>query len=328
MKLGTLVGIAIAASLTSVAAAQLTQKHTTTFTASGVPWPNFTCSFSCNGPTTTVNGIAALPKFSAEGTLTAVMLEFVANTGGSYAGQMSVPNPGFTGVTGSVVVNIMVTPPGSTALTGSNSLIHTVNANNQPFISIPLPPQVTGDGPDTLPPSRHAAFTGPGSINIPIKATFKQDVYPSNHSINGSFILGFSASVTVTYVYEPPDLGGASLGSAGLPSLAISGSLQPAPVGVLNLGLSNAAPLAPALLAIAGGPGLASPVAGGGVFHALPNPLFAPLSTDANGAFQASSPLPGGLPIGAQFVAQFVIGDAAAAGGFSVSNAIRLTTVP
>jgi WD40 repeat protein len=117
-------------------------------------------------------------------------------------------------------------------------------------------------------------------------------------------------------------LGGGLAGVAGVPQLSGAGSLQPA--STLELGLSDAAPLAVTTLVV----GLATinlPFKGG-VLVPAPDVVLAGLATDVGGAWQLPAVWPAGVPSGLQFFLQAWIPDAGGPAGFAASNGLQATT--
>lgn len=313
------------AALATTSAAQLTQAVSATFMPTGVSWPTFTCNLFCNGPTTTVNGNIVVPKFSAGLALSGIDVTLSSVNGGSYAGTLSVPMPGFTGVTGEVLPTITLSLPQSPSLVATSSLVATVNANNQPLIAIFLPTQNSGSA-GAVSAAGQPSFVGAGNISLPISASFKQNVYPSNHSITGKYTLGSTNTAVVTYKYQPSDLGGATSGQGGPPTQGATGSLQPN--GSLTLQLSNGAASSPAILGLIAGAPTPVPWPVGGTLWPLPNPLLFPAVTNAQGAASLVFAIPPSVPAGSTFTTQFGVLDGSAAGGIALSNALSLTTLP
>ena len=64
----------------------------------------------------------------------------------------------------------------------------------------------------------------------------------------------------------------------------------------------------------------------GGLLHTVPVLLVLNLSTNTGGQLHVSAVWPPGLPAGLDLWVQYGLADAAAMGGASLSNAVRLTT--
>lgn len=119
------------------------------------------------------------------------------------------------------------------------------------------------------------------------------------------------------------DLGFALPGTAGAPELAGTGTLAAGSPGALTL--SDAAPLAPALLSLSLG---SAPVPfKGGTLAAFPPLLQLPLGTDAGGGLSLPwAAWPAGLAPGTALVFQCAVQDAGAVHGVALSNALQGTT--
>lgn len=134
-------------------------------------------------------------------------------------------------------------------------------------------------------------------------------------------------SATQAYVAGPgspwTDLGFALPGAGGAPELAGSGTLVAGSAGALTL--SDAAPLAPALLFLSLG---STPVPfKGGTLAAFPPLLQLPLGTDAGGALSLPwAAWPAGIAPGTALVFQCAVQDAGAVQGVALSNALQALT--
>lgn len=116
------------------------------------------------------------------------------------------------------------------------------------------------------------------------------------------------------------DLGEALPGANGAPKLTGKGTLVPGTAA--NIGLSNAAPNAPAFLAISA-TSVPQPFMGGTLL-AFPIAFSTIVSTDASGKFSLPvASWPNSIPQGTKIYFQFAIADAGAPQGVALSNAIR-----
>jgi hypothetical protein len=130
-----------------------------------------------------------------------------------------------------------------------------------------------------------------------------------------------SYPVTPTAPGTWTDLGGGTAGSAGVPVLAGSGSLQPG--WPMALDLAHAPPGAPLLLWLSLAP---APVAKfGGTLHALPAVAQVLLMTDGAGTFHAGATWPAGLPSGLAITFQALIADPSVPPGLVLGNGLRAT---
>lgn len=308
----------------SIASAQLMQQHTETYAPSGIPWPNFSCNLFCNGPTTNVSGTVLIPKYQGPGTLVGVTVGATTQAGGSYSGFL--PNPGFAGVTAELKINYSVSTGGGSPATSSTSLINTVNANQSPFISIPLPTKTFAGPVVTVPPSAFANFTGQGSISLSVAGSFKQNVFPSSGTINGSYIPGATTTVTVTYLYDPEPLGGGTVSSFGAkPDISVGGTF--AAGAELVLGLTNGPPSTAAALFTAVGATTPVPL-GGGLLHPWPGPILIAVATDPVGELSILAPVSPAAVAGTVVTLQFAIVDSGLPIGFVLSDGVRMTVLP
>ena len=118
------------------------------------------------------------------------------------------------------------------------------------------------------------------------------------------------------------DLGGGTAGSAGVPTLAGSGPLQPG--WPLALDLAQAPPNAPLLLWLSFAP---TPLAKfGGTLHALPASAEILVASNGAGAFHGATTWPAGLPAATSLWFQALVKDVSATPGFTLSNGLRATT--
>ncbi|HTE05170.1 MAG TPA: hypothetical protein VK824_03160 [Planctomycetota bacterium] len=116
-------------------------------------------------------------------------------------------------------------------------------------------------------------------------------------------------------------LGGALAGSAGLPSLAGLGVLQPGqPMG---LALQGAAPGAATALIV--GTGTANLPFKGGVLVPTPDVIVQGLATDGAGELNLSATWPAGITV--PVIIQAWIADAGGVQGFSASNAVTTVVI-
>jgi len=118
------------------------------------------------------------------------------------------------------------------------------------------------------------------------------------------------------------DMGGASLGSNGKPTLSGTGTL--AAGANTTFDLVNAPPGAPMLswISFSASP---LPVLGGTLF-AIPfvSQLF--WSADVTGSLALATPWPAGIPAGTDVWIQYVVKDTGVLGGLTLSNGLKLTT--
>jgi len=141
------------------------------------------------------------------------------------------------------------------------------------------------------------------------------------------FAAGFGSSgvTDVVDVYTSPweELGGGTTGAGGQPTLAGFGSfVAGTPV---SLTLTDAPPAAPMLAWVSLG---ATPFpALGGTAHALPYALELLLSADGEGGAGLGTTWPVGIPTGTPLWFQFIVLDATAPPGLTLSNGL-LATVP
>jgi hypothetical protein len=118
------------------------------------------------------------------------------------------------------------------------------------------------------------------------------------------------------------DLGGASVGINGLPTMHVSGPLTAGSDLDINLvkAPANALMLFRASLT-------STPVnVVGGTLYAIPFDLQLILAADANGEFSTSAVVAPGAPPGVDFYFQFIVQDASSVYGITLSNAMMATT--
>jgi len=133
--------------------------------------------------------------------------------------------------------------------------------------------------------------------------------------------------VSFSEVTPPPppawtDLGSGLAGTAGVPALAGTGSLEAGSPG--SLALTAAKPSSVAMLFVSLS---SSPVSfKGGTLLAVPQLLLVPLSTGASGALALGFTWPPGVPAATALWFQYAIEDAAAVGGVALSNGLKALT--
>ena len=135
----------------------------------------------------------------------------------------------------------------------------------------------------------------------------------------------FSSAGTLQVVsgYQPwTDLGGASIGLNGPPSLVGAGPLLAGEPASVTLTDAPPSTLLLAWIAFASAP---FPVAGG-VVHTLPfaNQIF--VASNPTGSFTGATVWPGAIPPGTEVWFQIIVQDPSVVWGFTMSNGVKATT--
>jgi hypothetical protein len=165
---------------------------------------------------------------------------------------------------------------------------------------------------------RYAVFVPAGSWTLSFSlAGYAPVMQPVTVLAGGSVTLDIALAPLVPSGCSE-DVGGGKPGVAGVPVLALQGTLAPDSPGTLSLG--GAAPLAAATLVL----GLAELDAPfkGGTLVPVPNVLIG-LGTDAAGSLSLPFTWPAGVPAGADVWLQAWIDDASASQGLSASNGLH-----
>jgi hypothetical protein len=118
------------------------------------------------------------------------------------------------------------------------------------------------------------------------------------------------------------DMGGASLGSVGLPTLSGSGPLTAGSSLTIDLVNAPGGALMLAWLSFTSSPKTIY----GGTLYPFPDPIGFLLTADPAGALSITTTWPAGIPAGTDTFLQFLIKDTGAATKLTLSNALKLTT--
>ena len=189
---------------------------TGTWGPTGVSWPTFTCTINCPGATTNRTGTIAIPKYNGPGQLTQATIQLNWSVGGSYSGNHTGGQ--FAGIISQLDTTFCFSAPGVTQQCCSTSAVTSAPSPTPfPFVGFGINQAGCQIGPINVPAASLAQYTGTGTFNIPITASFVQRVFISLNSITGQYALGQNTLATATVTYCATEPGTVTVSGTGCP---------------------------------------------------------------------------------------------------------------
>lgn len=265
-----------------------------TWGPTGVSWPTFTCTINCAGVTTNRTGAITIPKYSGPGQLTQVTIQLNWSVGGSYSGTHTGGQ--FAGIISELGSTICFSAPGvNQQCCSTNAVTSAPSPTPFPFVGFGINQAGCQIGPINVSAASFSQYTGTGTINIPVTASFLQRVYISSGAITGQYALGQNTLVTATVTYCATEPGTATVEGTGCPGtngLTPQPSTNMAPnLGSASFALTIAAGLPGSAAVVCVANGEANIALGGGC-TLLIDPAFAILpAVTLDGAGAGAAPL-------------------------------------
>lgn len=262
------------------------------------------------GVTTTTRSLSVAKFPAALGTLLSTTVEVTFVESGVFAGSAFPLTMASIQGTNTALKSLTL-PWGQ----GLNFLLNhsgsTTVASGSPAFSIAYPQKTATTGQIAVPTGSTPLVTGMGTVNFQVSPIQWIQSAFSSSTWSGMFTMATEITATVRYTYLPAvtNLGGGTTGQNGVPQISVAGPLLPG--SNLTVSLTSAAPNAAVFLAAIVGPGMPIPFSTG-TFHAAPNPLLVPVTTDGLGNVSRTSFIPPSVPSGLTFIVQCAVVDAAA----------------